>query len=179
MSRRSKRLVLVLSLAGPLALLAAIVAGSAAAGLPQCRTTQLTARTSAGTAGLGHAGFVLVLTNRSSTACRTGGYVGLLRLDRERRRLPTAVHRGSGYLFESRAPRTLVVGAGRSVSAGVEWLDAAGPADPADCFAAGRYLEVTPPNERTHLTIRAETGDCDGGFISTTALEAGAKGPRT
>jgi hypothetical protein len=178
MFRRAKGLVLVSSLAGLVGLLAVASAGSAA-GLPQCRTTQLTARTSAPTAGLGHGGFVLVLTNRSTTACRTGGYVGLLRLDGDRRPVATSVHRGSGYLFESRPPRTLVVGAGRSVSAGVEWLDAAGPSDPPNCFATGRYLEVTPPNERTHLTIRAATGDCAGGLLSTTALEAGARGPRT
>lgn len=157
----------------------ATVAGSVTASLPQCRTTQLAARTSGSIAGLGHRGVVLILTNRSSTSCRTGGYVGLLRLDAHHRPLPTVVHRGSGYLFGSPQPRTLLLSPAHSVSAGVEWLDASAPTDPPDCPVAGRFLEITPPNERTHLTIHANTGDCDAGFMSTTALQLGTKGPPT
>jgi len=36
---------------------------------------------------------------------------------------------------------------------------------------------VTPPNDTAHLTARLETADCARGFISTTALVAGAGGP--
>jgi hypothetical protein len=173
----SHRLALVVACALALWATGGVFAGAQEAGVSQCATRQLAARTRAPTAGLGHGGFVLVLTNRSSTRCRTGGYVGLLRLDVHKRPLATALHRGSGYLYESSAPRTLVLGPGRSASAGVEWLDGSAPTDPQDCPSAGLYLEVTPPNDRTHLTIHAPTGDCAAGFMSTTALVAGTKGP--
>lgn len=174
-----RKVVFVLWCAMAVALWGAMIAGSAAASPPQCRTTQFAARISGSIAGLGHRGVVLILTNRSSRSCRTRGYVGLLRLDAHHRPLPTVVHRGSGYLFESPQPRTLLLSPGESVSAGVEWLDASGPTDPPDCPVAGRFLEVTPPNQRSHLMIHANTGDCDAGFMSTTALQLGANGPRT
>ncbi|HEX3873443.1 MAG TPA: DUF4232 domain-containing protein [Solirubrobacteraceae bacterium] len=173
------RLVIVVSCWLALLATGAVIAGAHGAGVSQCATRQLAARTRSPTAGLGHDGFVLVLTNRSSARCRTGGYVGLLRLGVGGRPLPTKLHRGSGYLYESGPPRTLVLGPGRSASAGVEWLGGLSPIDPQDCPSAGRRLEVTPPNARTHLTIRATTGDCDAGFMSTTALVAGTGGPRT
>jgi uncharacterized protein DUF4232 len=176
-----RRLAVMIScslVVGALGAGAAAGSASGAARLPQCQTSQLTARVTGANAGLGHVGFVLVLTNRSSSRCQTGGYVGLLRLDSHHRRVRTVVHRGSGYLWQSPRPRTLVVARGGSVSAGVEWVDVPSPSDSADCDSAGTYLLVTPPNERSYLTIRAPTADCGRGFISTTALQAGSRGPR-
>lgn len=129
-------------------------------------------------AGLGHEGFVLVLTNRSSSRCRTGGYVGLLRLDRRRHPVRTVLHRGNGYLFQGPRPHTIVLARGQSASTGVEWIDNPVPSDTHGCVFAGAYLEITPPNETTHRTIRLNTSDCGRGYLSTTALQAGRRGPR-
>lgn len=160
-------------------LLGALIAIAPASALAasQCKTNQLSARTTGAQAGLGHIGFVLVLTNRSSTNCMTGGYLGLERLGADRRPIATHLHRGSGYLFPSPAPLTLVVPPGHSVSAGVEWLDGPVGSEPDSCSTAGHYLEVTPPNDTSHLTIRAATADCDHGYLSTTALAVGDHGP--
>jgi len=155
----------------------AAVAGGPAGATGECRVSELSARTVEGQAGLGHIGFVLILTNRSSTSCVTGGYVGLQRLGAARRPIVTHVHRGSGYLYQSPAPKTLVLAPGRSASAGVEWLDGPVGSEPDSCSTAGHFLEVTPPNDTGHLTIRAATADCDHGFVSTTALVAGTQGP--
>jgi hypothetical protein len=138
---------------------------------PQCRTDQLAARHSETGAGLGHGGFVLRLTNRSSHPCLIGGYVGLLRLDVHRRPVRTVVHRGSGYLFPSARPRNIILAPGRNVYAGVEWLDGPVDSEPASCSTAGHDLEVTPPNETTHLTIYAPTSACADGALSTTAIQ--------
>lgn len=154
----------------------AVAPGSAlAAG--QCRTNQLSARATGAQAGLGHIGFVLVLTNHSSTSCVTGGFVGLQRLGANHQAVATRVHRGSGYLFPSSAPERLLVAPGHSVSAGVEWVDGPVGSEPDSCSTAGHFLEVTPPNDTAHLTIRAATADCDHGFLSTTALAVGSHGP--
>jgi len=154
----------------------AVAPGSALA-IGQCHVNQLSARTTGPQAGLGHVGFVLVLTNRSSVSCVTGGFVGLQRLGANRQAVATHVHRGSGYLFPSPAPERLVVAPGHSVSAGVEWLDGPVGSEPDSCSSAGHFLEVTPPNDTSHLTIRAATADCDHGYLSTTALAVGAHGP--
>jgi hypothetical protein len=126
--------------------------------------------------GLGHGGLVLRLTNRSARPCLIGGYVGLLRLDVHGRPVQTVVHRGSGYLFHSAQPHNIILAPGHSVFAGVEWLN--GPVDnePASCSTAGHDLEVTPPNETTHVTIYAPTSACDSGRLSTTALQVGRIG---
>ena len=153
------------------------VAPGSALALGQCRVDQLSARTTGPQAGLGHVGFVLVLTNRSSVSCVTGGFVGLQRLGANRQALVTRVHRGSGYLFPSAAPERLVVAPGHSVSAGVEWLDGPVRSEPESCTTAGHFLEVTPPNDTSHLTIRAATADCAQGYLGTTALAVGAHGP--
>ncbi len=153
------------------------IAPASALAVGQCRTNQLSARVTGGQAGLGHIGVVLVLTNRSSVSCVTGGFVGLQRLGADHRPIATHVHRGSGYLFPSPAPQRLVVAPGHSVSAGVEWLDGPVGSEPDSCSTAGHFLEVTPPNDTAHLTIRAATADCDHGYLSTTALSVGSHGP--
>ncbi len=156
--------------------LIALAPGSALA-VSRCRTNQLSARTTGAEAGLGHIGFVLVLTNRSSTGCVTGGFVGLQRLGANRRPIATHVHDGSGYLFPSPAPLSIIVAPGHSVSAGVEWLDGPVGSEPDSCSTAGHFLEITPPKDTSHLTIAAATADCDHGYLSTTAIAVGDHGP--
>jgi Protein of unknown function (DUF4232) len=146
-----------------------VVASSS--GAAQCRTTQLSVLQADAGGGLGHGGLVLRLTNRSARACVIGGYVGLLRLDAHGRPVHTVVHRGSGYLFPSARPHNIILAPGHSVFAGVEWLDGPVENEPASCSTAGHDLEVTPPNETTHLTIYAPTSACDAGQLSTTALQ--------
>ncbi|HEU0316535.1 MAG TPA: DUF4232 domain-containing protein [Solirubrobacteraceae bacterium] len=145
--------------------------GASSSSVPACQTSQLAVRHSETGAGLGHAGFVLKLTNRSSHPCAIGGYVGLLRLDVHRRPLPTVVRRGSGYLFSSARPRTINLAPGHSVYAGVEWIDGPVGNEPASCGTSGHDLEVTPPNQTTHLTIYAPTGACAHGTLDTTAIQ--------
>lgn len=167
------RLIAVVAALGALAALD----GAWASAASQCRVSQLSARAGPSQAGLGHVGFVLVLTNRSATSCATGGFVGLQRLGARHRPLITDTHRGSGYLYRSPPPRTILLAPGHSVSAGVEWLDGPVGSEPDSCSAAGHFLEVTPPDDTAHLVIRAATADCDHGYVSTTALVAGTHGP--
>ncbi len=138
----------------------------------QCQTQQLAALHSQTGAGLSHAGFVVRLTNRSSRPCLIGGYLGLLRLNVHRRPVPTVVHRGGGYLFPSARPRNLILTPGHHAYAGVEWIDGTIDHDPAGCGTAGHDLEITPPNEVTHLTIYAPTSACAHGALNTTAIQA-------
>jgi hypothetical protein len=128
---------------------------ASSSGAPQCRTAQLSMLQAGVDGGLSHEGLVLRLTNRSSRPCLIGGYVGLLRLNVHRRPVHTVVHRGSGYLFPSSRPHNIILAPGHSVFAGVEWLDGPVDSDPASCTSAGHDLEVTPPNETTHVDLCA------------------------
>jgi len=147
------------------------VASSSSA--PQCRTTQLSVLRADADGGLDHAGLVLRLTNHSVHPCLIGGYVGLLRLDLHRRPVRTVVQRGSGYLFPSAPSHNIILAPGHSAFAGVEWLNGPVNNEPASCSTAGHDLEVTPPNETTHVTIYAPTSACNSGRLNTTALQVG------
>jgi hypothetical protein len=135
--------------------------------LPPCHTADLSARLGRIDAGAGQRYETLTLTNVSHHACHTYGYVGMKFLDRRGRALPTDVVRD-----HTQRPQRVVLAPGRRATATLHWSVIPGTADPhGQCGPAPQRVEITPPDQWTHLTIRWSGGQvCERGQVTVTRL---------
>jgi hypothetical protein len=146
---------------------AAAAPATSSAATPACRTVDLSARLGRIDAGAGQRYETLALVNHSRHTCHTYGYVGMQFLDAQGRALPTQVLRDRTH----RAHRVLLAPGARAVTQ-LHWSVIPGTSDPnGRCGPAPRRLEVTPPDETTHLTIGWAGGAaCEHGQVSVTRL---------
>ncbi|HTJ70929.1 MAG TPA: DUF4232 domain-containing protein [Actinospica sp.] len=132
----------------------------------------------------GHTEYNIQLVNRSSHTCTVYGFPGLLLLDARHAPLPTDVHWGvltvkrtislrPGSAASSTAyfsPDVPGEGDNTSPSPGTVWT----------CEPVATYIEITPPDETSHLIVPVSppTPVCERGQIGVSELVAGTKGPR-
>ncbi len=153
------------------ALLVAGTAGTAAAApaarAPQrCHTTALAASLhSDDQDGVGNFGQDLALTNTSHQTCTVYGYPGLGLQNSRHGNLAIKIVWGSTYFAGDPRPHTVTLKPGQSAYADVAWHAPYGVKSVTPSF-----LEVTPPNETTHLTIRFAPGAIDDDTVTVTAL---------
>jgi hypothetical protein len=135
--------------------------------LRPCRTSDLSARIVAGSPGAGQRYATLLLTNRSRHTCHTYGYVGMLFLDAHGRAVVTDVVRD-----HYTNPHRVVLAPGRRAAAVLHWTVVQGTGDGrGPCVTPPRRVEITPPDEFSHLTIRWRGGVvCQRGRIDVTPL---------
>jgi hypothetical protein len=138
-------------------------------GPPRCHTSQLAAAfTGLNGAMGGQRGMTLILTNRSSRTCYVYGYEGLGFLDSGDGPLPTHLTRVS----VPHAQVTLRPGA--NAQAMLTWRvypDSSGPLE------YPQSVEITPPDEYTHLLRMWPAEHVRGGDIATWPLSAAPPGP--
>jgi Protein of unknown function (DUF4232) len=157
------------------ALLVAASAGTASAAghsapAPQrCHTAGLraTLHPDEDQAGLGNFGENLSLTNTSHQTCTVYGYPGLGIQNAKHQVLSIKVNWGSTYFAGDPGRHTVTLKPGQSA-----WSDLAWNAPYGVKSVTPSYLEVTPPNETTHLTIRFAPGSINDGSLNVTALAA-------
>lgn len=128
---------------------------------PACNTSNLRVQIVAGEPGAGQRFATLRLKNISKTACHTYGYIGMRFLNGKHGALRTHVIRNGGQR------RVLVVKPGKSVSTLLHWdvIDGGGV-----CVTPS-YVEVTPPDAYSHLTVRWNGGIvCQNGTVRITPL---------
>lgn len=131
-------------------------ATSPASGPPlPCTPAQIAVSIGQGGAGLGHVGFPLLFTNKSSTRCVLSGYPGAAMLDASGRQVVQAARTPSGYLGGqaegSPAPAAVYVYPGDTVSAMLEGTD-----NPIGASTSCPYYPdvlVTPPNQDVSVTL--------------------------
>jgi len=142
-------------------------ARSASAAMPACRTSDLSARLGPIGAGAGQRYETLTLVNRSHHVCHTYGYVGMQFLDASGRTLPTTVVRD-----RSRRPQRVVLAPGARARTQLHWSVVPGRTDPSgQCGPAPRPVEVTPPDQPSHLILGWGGGQvCERGRVSVTRL---------
>jgi len=109
------------------------------------------------------AGTTLVLTNSSRHTCALDGYPDLGLLNSRHQLLHTVTHQGSTFWANDPGRRLVDLAPGQTVRAGLAWTHAGSSA------VSASYLEVTPPNSTTHLTINFRQL-VDGGDLDVTAL---------
>lgn len=160
---------LIVSLAVGLGL-AASASGAASAtavrSMPACHTSDLSGVLEPGSPGAGQRYATLALRNRSHHTCHTYGYVGMLFLDRHGHALPTDVVRASSY-----RPHRVVVAPGTRAATLLHWSVIPGVGDRGGRCETPYRVEVTPPDQTTHLIIRWSGGQvCERGRVSVIRL---------
>jgi len=169
----TKAVGLTAALAASAALLAVAGSGTADAQTvraPQrCSTGDLKASLHAddNQAGVGNFGENLALTNTSHQTCTVYGYPGLGLQNGKHTVLPITVVWGSTYFAADPGRHTVTLKPGQSA-----WSDLAWNAPYGVKSVTPSYLEVTPPDETTHLTIGFAPGPINDGSLHVTALAA-------
>src|SRR5215467_11379331 len=109
--------------------------------------------------GQNDVGTILDLTNSSRHACALDGYPGLGLLDSRHRVLRTVTHQGDTFWTNDTGRRIVGLAPGQTAYAALAWTHTGNNA------VRASYLEVTPPNSTTHLTISfrqlVDGGDLD------------------
>jgi hypothetical protein len=154
----------------------------AAAGTPRCHTRDVSGSFAYmfGSGAAGSASYTVKLTNKTAHSCTIHGYPGLLLLDAHHEPVPTKA------IWDPQAVTpviTLSPGASASARARV-WHNAtvgdntaASTAQPFQgCQPTSVYIEITPPDETTHLVVPVvpETQVCGRGTIHLSAFAAGS-----
>ncbi|MFI1968593.1 hypothetical protein BLA24_05920 [Streptomyces cinnamoneus] len=117
-----------------------------------------------GQSGMSHEGTVLTLTNTSDHTCALRGYPGLGLEDARHGPLETHTSWGSTYFIPDPGKQTLRLRPGESAEAGLAWAHADAPT-----MVQARYLEITPPASRDHLTVPFDK-TVTNGDLSVTAF---------
>jgi len=149
-------------------------AATSAGAVERCLPAQLVLAVGRVGVGLGNAGAVFILTNRSRTACYLYGFPGMQLLDALGRPLPTRVLRTGAYTFTEVPPRRVDLTPGGEASFSAGWSSATGyPGVPCP---ASESVEVTPPDDTAQLTVAAGIQACPDGTIHVSPVIAGARG---
>ena len=137
------------------------------ASIPPCRTEDLSATLIPGSPGAGQRYATLELMNNSNHSCHTYGHVGLQLLGTHGSRVSTDT------VWDSTpAAQRIVLGPYAAATAQLHWAVIAGIGDQTGpCVNAPTHIEITPPDETSHLELKWTGGTvCERGRIDVTAL---------
>jgi hypothetical protein len=148
---RTRTALLLLSAAGCAAVSGAPAAGAAS---PRCTTGDLAGAIIDEDAGAGQRNARLILTNTSSHACHTKGYIGGQLVGASGTAMPTNIVRD-----HSVTPHRVVIKAGAAGSVRLHWTVV--PSGSSPC-ATAPTLRVTPPDETTSLPVHFGGTACGG-----------------
>lgn len=158
------RLVLLLFLG-----LAFAVPAGASTAVPRCHTPGLRVYLLHGGAAAGTVTDDLGFRNIGTRACFVYGHPGLGLEDRRHRMKPSRVTWGSTVARRDPGAHRVVLAPGRSAFANFSYSDV--PRGNESCRPS-TWLEVTPPDERTHRLVPFGGLVCDHGHLTVTALSA-------
>lgn len=146
--------------------------GATGPGAPsRCGTDMLSARFTAQGAAAGHRYAALILTDSSSLTCRVFGYPGMQLLGASGEQLPTNVIR-----LVHTQPVLVTLHPGQSAWTMLRWSVIPGQGEPqaSQCEPTPQSAWVTPPDERTQLTVPWTMGFvCEHGSIELNPLSPG------
>ncbi|MFI8850908.1 DUF4232 domain-containing protein [Streptomyces sp. NPDC053499] len=146
---------------------AAQALGESQASTPTCTTSGLTASFGQKLGGgMSHEGVVLKLKNTSGHTCALRGYPGLGLEDSKHRTLGSSVHWGDTWYAKDPGKKTLTLKKNQSAEAVIAWTHANAGTSGA---RHATYLQVTPPANTAHKTLKLPTW-VDHGRLSVTAL---------
>jgi Domain of unknown function (DUF4232) len=109
------------------------------------------------------AGLILALTNSSRHTCALDGYPGLGLLNSRHQVLHTVTRWGSTFYANDSGRRLVDLAPGQAARASLAWTHAG------SSTVSASYLDVTPPDSTTRLTISFRQ-HIDGGDLDVTAL---------
>jgi hypothetical protein len=117
----------------------------------RCLTSELTVKPGQENGAAGSIGQTVHFTNVSHATCTLEGYPGMLMLNAAGKPLATEVHRGASVTVAPLPVRLVILEPGHEASFNLGYADATGYGNE-KCPTSAR-VEVTPPNDYSHLTI--------------------------
>jgi hypothetical protein len=141
----------------------------AATTVPRCRTDGLRVYLLPGGGAAGTIDGDIAFRNVGSHACFVYGHPGLGLESRRHRLRPSRVTWGSTVARRDPGAHQVMLAPGRAAFANLSYSDV--PRGSERCVSSA-WLEVTPPDERTHRLVPFRGPVCDHGHLTVTALSA-------
>jgi|GraSoiStandDraft_4_1057263.scaffolds.fasta_scaffold106819_2 hypothetical protein len=159
--RRAARLgavMVVVAAIGAAGAAEAHAAGSTAS-VPRCRLAQLGLAQPQSTGAAGSVRLRFVFTNVSASTCKLFGFAGMQLLNARQQPLPTYVQRGSSTVVPPEPESDVVMTPGQHGSFYAGYSDV--PTGAQACKVS-TSVEVTPPNDAKHFTLKLAIAPCGG-----------------
>ena len=134
-------------------------AAGAATSVPRCRQAQLGLAQPQSTGAAGRVRMRFVFTNVSMSTCKLLGFAGMQLLNARGQALPTYVHRGSSTVVPPEPEADVVMTPGQHGSFYAGYSDV--PVGAQACKVS-TSVEVTPPNDAKHFTLKLAIAPCGG-----------------
>jgi hypothetical protein len=142
---------------------------NAVTSIPRCHTSELRVYVVRMGVAAGTAAGDLGFRNIGSHTCFVYGYPGLGLEDSRHRATPSRVTWGSTVARRDPGRRRVALPVGKAAFANLSFSDV--PRGSERCSPSA-WLEVTPPDERTHRLVPFGGPICDHGHLTVTALSA-------
>jgi len=149
--------------------LAFVLPAGAATGVPRCHTDGLRVYLLDGNGAAGTISGDLGFRNASSHLCFVYGHPGLGLEAGRHRVMPSRVTWGSTRARRDPGSHRVVLAPGKAAFANFSYGDV--PVGNEHCRPSA-WLEVTPPDERTHRLVPFRATVCNHGHLTVTALSA-------
>jgi hypothetical protein len=144
-------------------------AAGSAASAPRCRLSQLALAQPKSTGAAGSVRMRFVFTNVSGATCSLFGFAGMQLLNARNASLPTYVHRGTSSVVPAEPESSVVMTPGQHGSFYAGYSDV--PTGAQACRVS-TSVEVTPPNDVNHFTLKLAIAPC-GGTITVSPVVHG------
>jgi hypothetical protein len=147
------------------------------AGPPTCPTTGLAASISGSSGAAGTIETTVALKSTSPSPCVLSGYPGMQLLDAASNSLPTNVVRKGNYNFTAMAPTTVTLTTGQTAYFNLGYTDV--PTGSETTCPTSASVEITPPNDTTHLVVTANFAPCAAGTMVVSPVFAAGTNTQT
>lgn len=159
MRKRLGMAVVAAALIGAVGAAETEAATGSAASVPRCRQAQLGLAQPQSTGAAGSVRLRIVFTNVSTATCKLFGFAGMQLLNARQQPLPTYVQRGSSGVVPAEPEADVVMTPGQHGSFYAGYSDV--PVGAQACKVS-TSVEVTPPNDAKHFTLRLAIAPCGG-----------------
>jgi hypothetical protein len=147
------------------------------AGPQTCASSGLAASISGSSGAAGTIETTVALKSTSTGSCVLSGYPGMQLLDSSGNSLPTNVVRKGNYSFTAMAPTTVTLATSQTAYFNIGYSDV--PTGNETTCPASTSVEITPPNDTTHLVVSANFAPCAAGTLVVSPVFAAGTNTQT
>jgi hypothetical protein len=119
----------------------------------------------------------MALKSTTAGSCVLSGYPGMQLLDSGGNSLPTNVVRKGNYSFTAMAPTTVTLTTGQTAYFNIGYSDV--PTGNETTCPSSASVEITPPNDTTHLVVTANFAPCGAGTMVVSPVFAAGTNTET
>jgi Protein of unknown function (DUF4232) len=147
------------------------------AGPATCPSSGLAGSISGSSGAAGTIESTVALKSTTASPCVMSGYPGMQLLDSSGNSLPTNVVRKGNYSFTAMAPTTVTLTTGQTAYFNIGYSDV--PTGSETSCPSSSSVEITPPNDTTHLVVAANFAPCGAGTLVVSPVFAAGTNTQT